>query len=230
LRNYPRFEPGNSAKSPRRALTAKPRLAMHESANGGRMFEKLYRWTMGLAGHPRAEWALGIISFVESSFFPIPADVLFVPMGLSKPEKIWRYAFIASVTSVLGGLFGWCIGHYAFELIAQPMLEAMGKMATFERLREGAGTWAILVMLITSGLAHMPPMKVVTILAGVLSFDPILFFASAVVARSARFYGLGWLLSRYGAPIAAFIERRLAWLAGGVLLVLAAAWFVLKGA
>jgi membrane protein YqaA with SNARE-associated domain len=133
------------------------------------MFERLYRWTLGLAGHPRAEWALGIISFVESSFFPIPADVLFVPMGLARPERIWRYALIASVTSVLGGLFGWCIGHYAFDLIARPFLEATGKMASFEALRDGAGTWAILVMLVTSGLAHVPPMKVVTILAGVLS-------------------------------------------------------------
>ena len=194
------------------------------------MFERLTRWTVGLAGHPRAEWALGIISFVESSFFPIPADVLFVPMGLARPEKIWRYALIASVTSVLGGIFGWCIGHYAFDLLARPFLEATGKMATFEALREGAGTWAILLMLITSGLAHMPPMKVVTILAGVLSFDPVLFLLSAIVARSARFYGLGWLLARYGARIAAFIERRLAWVAAGLLLVLAALWFVLKGA
>ncbi|PYF12952.1 membrane protein YqaA with SNARE-associated domain [Rhodobacter viridis] len=194
------------------------------------MFDRLYRWTKGLAGHPRAEWALGIISFVESSFFPIPADVLFVPMGLARPEKIWRYALIASVTSVLGGIFGWCIGHYAFDLIARPFLEATGKIATFESLRDGAGTWAILVMLVTSGLAHMPPMKVVTILAGVLSFDPVLFILSAIVARSARFYGLGWLLSRFGAQIASFVERRLAWVAGGLLLVLAALWFVLKGA
>jgi membrane protein YqaA with SNARE-associated domain len=151
-------------------------------------------------------------------------------MALARPEKIWRYALIASVTSVLGGIFGWCIGHYAFDLLARPFLEATGKMATFDALREGAGTWAILVMLVTSGLAHMPPMKVVTILAGVLSFDPVLFIASAIVARSARFYGLGWLLARFGARIASFVERRLVWVAGGLLLVLAAAWFVLKGA
>lgn len=203
---------------------------MHGGENGGNMFERLYRWTVGLVGHPRAEWALGLISFVESSFFPIPADVLFVPMGLARPERIWRYALIASVTSVLGGIFGWCIGHYAFDLIARPLLEHMGKMDTFESLRDGAGTWAILAMLVTSGLAHVPPMKVVTILAGALSFDPVLFILSAIVARSARFYGLGWLLSRYGARIATFIERRMAYVAAGVLLLLAAVWYVLKGA
>ena len=194
------------------------------------MFDRLYRWTIGLAGHRRAEWALGTISFVESSFFPIPADVLFVPMGLARPDRIWRYALIASVTSVLGGIFGWCIGHYAFDLLARPFLEATGKIGTFDSLREGAGTWAILIMLITSGLAHIPPMKVVTILAGVLSFDPVLFIASAIVARSARFYGLAWLLARFGERITTFIEHRLAWVVAGLLLVLAAVWLVLKGA
>lgn len=197
--------------------------------NGGIMFARLYRWTMGLAAHPRAEAALGVISFVESSFFPIPADVLFVPMGLARPGRLWRYALIASVTSVLGGIFGWLIGHYAFDLIARPLLEGMGKMDTFEGLRAQAGTWAILLMLVTSGLAHVPPMKVVTILAGVLGFDLVLFVLSAIVARGGRFYGLAWLLSRYGVQITAFIERRLAYVATGLLVVLAVAWYFLKG-
>ena len=184
---------------------------------------------MSLAGHPRAEVALGTISFIESSFFPIPADVLFVPMGLARPERLWRYALIASITSVLGGIFGWMIGHYAFDLIAQPLVESMGKMDSFEALRASAGTWAILLMLVTSGLAHVPPMKVVTILSGLLGFDLVLFILSAIVARGGRFYGLAWLLSRFGVQITAFIERRLAYVATGLLLVLAVAWVVLKG-
>jgi Predicted membrane protein len=193
------------------------------------MFRKLYHWTLGLAGHPRADVALGGVSFVESSFFPIPADVLFVPMCLSRPDRVWHYAFIASLFSVLGGIFGWLLGHYAFDLIGRPMLEAMGKMDSFERLQGTTGDLAILAMLVTSGLAHVPPMKVVTILAGVISFDPVLFILSAIVARSARFYGLGWLLSRYGARIAHFIEKRMAWIAGAILIVLIAAWYFLKG-
>lgn len=193
------------------------------------MFRKLYYWTFSLAGHPRAEAALGAVSFVESSFFPIPADVLFVPMCLSRPEKIWRYALIASVFSVLGGIFGWLLGHYAFDLIGRPMLEAMGKMDSFEKLQGTTGDLAILAMLVTSGLAHVPPMKVVTILAGVIGFDPVLFILSAIVARGARFYGLGWLLLRYGARIAAFIEKRAAWVALALLLVIGLAWYLLKG-
>ncbi|WP_420344378.1 YqaA family protein [Paenirhodobacter sp.] len=193
------------------------------------MFRKLYHWTLSLAGHPRAEGALGAISFVESSFFPIPADVLFVPMCLSRPEKIWRYAFIASLFSVLGGIFGWLLGHYAFDLVGRPMLEAMGKMDSFEKLQGTTGDLAILAMLVTSGLAHVPPMKVVTILAGVISFNPVLFILSAIVARGARFYGLAWLLSRYGAQIAHFIEKRMAWIAVGLLVLLGLAWFLLKG-
>lgn len=193
------------------------------------MFRKLYHWTLGLAGHPRAEAALGAVSFVESSFFPIPADVLFVPMCLSRPERVWRYALIATVTSVLGGIFGWLLGHYAFDIVGRPMLEAMGKIDTFEKLQGQAGDIAILVMLVTSGLAHVPPMKVVTILSGVIGFDPVLFILSAIIARGARFYGLAWLLSRYGARIAAFIEKRMVWVALGFLILLGVAWFFLKG-
>lgn len=193
------------------------------------MFRKLYYWTFSLAGHPRAESALGVVSFVESSFFPIPADVLFVPMCLSRPEKVWRYALIASIFSVLGGIFGWLLGHYAFDMIGRPMLEAMGKMDSFEKLQGTTGDLAILAMLVTSGLAHVPPMKVVTILAGVISFDPVLFILSAIVARGARFYGLGWLLLRYGASIAAFIEKRAGWVALAILIIAGLAWYFLKG-
>jgi membrane protein YqaA with SNARE-associated domain len=192
------------------------------------MLRKLYYWTMSLAAHRRASTALGAVSFVESSFFPIPADVLFVPMCLAKPEKTWRYAFIASVTSVLGGIFGWLLGHYAFDLIARPLLESMGKMSTFDALSDGAGEMAILIMLVTSGLAHVPPMKVVTIVAGALSFDPVLFILSAIVARGGRFYGLGWLLSRYGPQMVAFIERRMMWVAGGLVVLMGLAVLYLQ--
>lgn len=184
------------------------------------MIRRLYHWTMGLAGHRHARVALGTVSFTESSFFPIPADVLFVPMCLSRPEAAMRYALIATVTSVLGGIFGWMIGYYAYTQIAEPMLAATGKLATFEALKASGGTEAILVMLLTSGLSHIPPMKVVTILSGAVQFDLKWFILSAIIARGGRFYGFAWLLSRYGAPITAFIERRLV-LVGAVLCVLA---------
>ena len=116
------------------------------------MFRKLYDWTLGWARSRHAPVALGAVSFVESSVFPIPADVLFVPMCAARPEKAMGYAFLATVTSVLGGIFGWAIGFYAFELIAQPILEFYGKLDAFDALSSRTGQSAILVMLVTSGL------------------------------------------------------------------------------
>ncbi|WP_127902772.1 YqaA family protein [Solirhodobacter olei] len=192
------------------------------------MFRKLYAWTLSWAGSRHATWALALISFVESSVFPIPADVLFIPMCLARPNKAMRYAVIATVTSVLGGMFGWALGHYAFDLLARPVLEAYGKLGAFEALKSQAGDAAILVMLVTSGLAHMPPMKVVTILAGVISFNFPLFVLSAIVARGLRFFALAWLLRHHGERIVAFIERRLAWIVLVLLVVLGLVYFAAR--
>jgi membrane protein YqaA with SNARE-associated domain len=193
------------------------------------MIRGLYNWTIRLAGARNAPAALGAISLVESSVFPIPADVLFVPMCLARPDQAMRYALIATVTSVLGGILGWMIGFYAFDLLARPLLEAYGKMEAFRHLQSETGTAAILMMLVTSGLSHLPPMKVVTILSGVVAFDLKLFILSAIVARGARFYMLAWLLRRYGLQITAFIERWLHWVALGVLVLGIAVIFLLKG-
>ena len=168
------------------------------------------------------------MSFTESSVFPIPADVLFVPMVLARPDKAWRYALIATVTSVLGGIFGWLIGHYAFDLVARPLLEVYGKMDAFDALKSATGTGTILLLLITSGLTHLPPMKVVTILSGVVSFDLTLFILSAIVARGGRFYLLAWLLKTYGKPMADFVERRFTLIAAAILGLIALGWLALK--
>lgn len=192
------------------------------------MFRKLYNWTLHWAGSRYAEPAMGAVSFVESSVFPIPADVLFVPMCLARPDRVWRYALIATVTSVLGGIFGWMIGHYAFDLLARPALEFYGKLDAFEALKAQTGDTAILVMLLTSGLSHLPPMKVVTILSGVVSFDLKWFILSAIVARGGRFYLLAYLLQRYGAAMAGFIERRLALIVGGLVVVAGLVWLATR--
>jgi membrane protein YqaA with SNARE-associated domain len=192
------------------------------------MFRKLYLWTIRWAGSRHAPAAMGTVSFVESSVFPIPADVLFIPMVLARPDKAWRYALIATVTSVLGGIFGWLIGHFAFDLIAAPLLEFYHKTAAFDALKEKTGDVAILVMLVTSGLTHIPPMKVVTILSGLVSFDLKWFILSAIVARGGRFYLLAYLLKTYGVAITGFIERRMAWIVGGVLVVAALIWLIVK--
>lgn len=172
------------------------------------MFRRLYDWTLRWSASRHAEKALGAISFTESSCFPIPADVLFVPMVLARPDRAWRLAMIASVTSVLGGIFGWFIGHYAFELLALPLLELYGKVDAFNALKDATGSGTILLLLLTSGFSHLPPMKVVTILSGVVSFSLPLFILAAIVARGGRFFLLAYALRHYGVQVVDFIERR----------------------
>lgn len=190
------------------------------------MFRRLYDWTLRWAASRHAPKALGAVSFVESSVFPIPADVLFIPMCLARPDAAMRYALIATVTSVLGGVFGWMIGFYAFDLIAAPLLDFYGKREAFETLRVGAGNEAVLLMLVTSGFSHLPPMKVVTILSGLVGFDLTWFVVSAIVARGGRFFLLAWLLRRHGAAMAEFVARRFGWIAGGLAAVFALGWMV----
>ena len=192
------------------------------------MFRKLYDWTLRWAASRHADTALGVVSFVESSVFPIPAEVLFVPMVLSRPERAMRYALIASVASVLGGIAGWMIGFYGFDLIAKPILEFYGKVDDFEALKAKTGDGAILVMLVTSGLAHLPPMKVVTILSGVIAFDLKLFILSAIVARGGKFFLLAWAVRKYGETIVKVIERRFAWVAIGMVALLGLVWIGFK--
>ncbi|MCV3238553.1 YqaA family protein [Mesorhizobium sp. ZC-5] len=178
------------------------------------MLRRLYDWTLSLAARKSAEWWLAFIAFIESSVFLVPADVLYLPMALSRPDRAYRYAFIATAASVLGGIAGWFLGHYAYEAIAKPVLEFYGKYDEFEALRTSSGTGFILLMLVTSGLAHLPPIKVVTILSGVIGVDIWVFIISAILARGARFYFLAWLLKTYGEPIREFIEKRLGLIAG----------------
>jgi membrane protein YqaA with SNARE-associated domain len=179
-----------------------------------RMLRKLYNWTLQKAGSPAAEVWLAIIAFIESSIFLIPADVLFVPMAIAKPARAYRFALIATVASTLGGIAGYFLGHYAYEGIAKPVLALYGKLDTFEQFRSSASKDAILLMLVTSGLAHLPPIKVVTILSGAAGINLWLFIISCIVARGARFFALAWAFARYGEAIRDFIERRLGVLAG----------------
>jgi len=192
------------------------------------MFRRLVDWTLAWGASRYAEPALFVISFVESSVFPLIAEVLFLPMCLARPEKSMRYALVATTGSVLGGIAGWLIGHYFFDLIALPLLQFYDRVAAFEQLKSATGTGTILILLITSGLGHLPPMKVVTILAGAVGFSLPLFILSAILARGAKFFLLGWALRRYGASIADVIHRRLATVAGVVIVAAIALWLALK--
>ncbi len=183
------------------------------------MLRGLYAWVLSLAARRSAAIWLAIIAFVESSVFLVPADVLFLPMCLARPQRSYRYALIATVASVLGGVAGWALGYFAYESVARPVLAFYGKLDAFEQMKAGIDDRWVLILLVTSGLAHLPPIKVVTILSGVVHMNLPLFVVSAVVARGGRFFLLALLLRRYGEGIARFIEKRLGQIVLGVAVV-----------
>lgn len=172
------------------------------------MLQRLYAWTLSLAQSPHALWALAIVAFVESSFFPIPPDIIMIPMIIAAPRKAFLIAAIATVSSVLGGLFGYFIGFALFETIGQPIFDFYGKadaVAEFSAQFNEYGAWAVLIAGVTPF-----PFKVITIMSGVTQLSLPIFIVSAIVARALRFFIVAALLWKFGEPIRDFIERRLA--------------------
>lgn len=171
------------------------------------MFRRLYDWMMRLAGHRRALPALAAISFAESSFFPIPPDVMLVPMVLAQRSKAFLIATVCTVASVIGGLFGYAIGYFLFETIGAWVISVYhleGAMETFRSEFAEYGTWIILV----KGLTPIP-YKLVTIASGVAHFDLFTFIWASIVTRGLRFFIVAGLLWKFGDPIRTFIEKRL---------------------
>ncbi len=171
------------------------------------MIRRLYDWTLGLAQHPHALWALAIVSFVESSVFPIPPDILMIPMIIARPNRAFLIASVCLVASVLGGLLGYYIGYGLFESVGRPVLEFYGKDAYFEDFRTRYnewGAWAVLIAGVTPF-----PYKVITILSGATSLSLPVFIVASILARGLRFFVVAALLWKFGAPIRDFIERRL---------------------
>ncbi|MCP9483060.1 DedA family protein [Shimia sp. CNT1-13L.2] len=171
------------------------------------MLTNLYNWTLRMADHPRALWVLALVSFAESSVFPIPPDVLMIPMILARPSRAWLIAAVALVASVLGGLLGYAIGAFAFDQIGQPILASLGKadaMSEFNSRFNDFGFWAVL------GAGITPfPFKVITIMSGWTGMPLATFVGTAIIARGIRFFLVAALLWKFGAPIRDFIERRL---------------------
>ena len=171
------------------------------------MLHRLYTRTLAMAEHPNALWVLAVVSFVESSVFPIPPDVLMIPMIIARPSRAWLIALVALVSSVLGGLLGYAIGAFFYEALGQPILEALGKgdaMAAFNTRFNDFGFWAVLIAGITPF-----PYKVITILSGTTGLNLVVFTLASIAARGLRFFIVATLLWKFGAPIRDFIERRL---------------------
>ena len=171
------------------------------------MIRGLYDWTMGLASHRHAMWALVAVAFIESSVFPIPPDVLMIPMVLAARERAFWIATVATLASVAGGCLGYAIGFFFMDAVGTPILEFYGKTESFDQLAarfNEMGGWAVLIAGVTPF-----PYKVITIFSGVTQLDFTLFMGISVLARALRFFIVAALLWRFGAPIRDFIEKRL---------------------
>ena len=171
------------------------------------MLRGLYDWTMSLAGHRHALWVLAAVSFVESSVFPIPPDVLMIPMILAAPQRAFLIAGVCTAASVLGGVAGYGIGYFFYEQVGRPVLESLGKadaMEGFNARFNDVGFWAVLV----AGLTPFP-YKVITIMSGWTAMPLATFLVTSLIARGLRFFIVAALLWKFGAPIRDFIERRL---------------------
>ncbi|WP_273758509.1 YqaA family protein [Bartonella sp. AU55XJBT] len=176
------------------------------------ILNKLKLWTISLANRRTAPHWLGFIAFIESSFFPIPVDILYIPLLLIRQKQVYRYAFIATICSVLGGITGWFIGHFAYDTLAKPILEFYGKVESFESLKNSATLQFLIILLITSGFFHLPPIKIVTILAGVMSVRLELFILICIFSRGARFYLLAWLIKHFGQKAMNFLRQHFKWI------------------
>jgi membrane protein YqaA with SNARE-associated domain len=171
------------------------------------MLRGIYDWTMRMAASERAPWALAVVSFVESSFFPIPPDVMLIPMVLSRREKAWWYATIATVASVIGGLLGYAIGYFLYDAVGLPILRLYGREHALDSFMAFVHDYGVPAVII-KGMTPIP-YKVVTIAAGVGHMNLLAFIGASIVARAMRFFLVAALLYFVGEPIRAFIEKRL---------------------
>lgn len=194
-----------------------------------KIFDYLRRtkaWVEGFAGKPHAQWALFWIAFAESSFFPVPPDVLLIAMAVSIPAKALRYALICSVGSVLGGIFGYFIGWAFFETAGQPILEfygAMGQYAQVQQLYEEHAFWSILAAAFTP-----IPYKVFTIAAGAFEIPLTTLVTASILGRSGRFFLVAGLFYFFGAPIKSFIDKYFEILTVAFLLLLLGGFLVIR--
>jgi membrane protein YqaA with SNARE-associated domain len=184
------------------------------------MLRRLYDWCISAAGKPHASWIMGAVSFAESSFFPIPPDVMLIPMSLARPDKAWFYATLCTLTSVAGGVVGYLIGAVLYDSIGHWLIQLYGygdKVEAFREAYNEYGAWIILL----KGLTPIP-YKIVTITSGFAGYNIFLFVILSIVARGMRFYFVAFLLNRYGDRARAIIEERLGfWVTTGTIVLIA---------
>ena len=171
------------------------------------MLRRLYDWCVDTAGKPHAAWVLGAVSFAESSFFPVPPDIMLIPMSLARPERAWFFATICTLTSVAGGLLGYFIGAALYDTVGLWLIHLYGYGDKVETFRAGYAHYGALIILL-KGLTPVP-YKLVTITSGFAGFNLPLFVILSLITRGARFFVEAFLLNRYGGRARTIIEKRL---------------------
>ena len=171
------------------------------------MLRRLYDWCIETADKPYAVWILGMVSFAESSFFPVPPDVMLIPMSLAQPRKAWLFALVCTITSVAGGVLGYAIGALLYDSIGGWIIQLYGYGNKMDAFRESYAEWGAMIILI-KGLTPIP-YKLVTISLGFAGYNLFLFIVLSIITRGARFFLLAFLLNRYGPQAREIIEKRL---------------------
>jgi membrane protein YqaA with SNARE-associated domain len=175
------------------------------------MLRKIYNWCVNAAGKPHAAWALGGVSFAESSFFPIPPDTMLVPMALARPDKAYYYAAVCSVASVAGGILGYAIGAYLYESVGLWLIQLYGYGDKVEAFREAYARYGTLIILV-KGVTPIP-YKIVTITSGFAGYDLFWFVVLSIITRGGRFFIVAALIYVWGPSARDFVEKRLEWFA-----------------
>ena len=173
----------------------------------GAMLKRIYDWCIDAAHKPYALWIMGAVSFAESSFFPVPPDVMLIPMSLARPQRAWVYAMVCTVTSVLGGVVGYAIGALLFDSVGQWLIQVYGLGGKVDAFRASYAEWGAVIILL-KGLTPIP-YKLVTITSGFAGYNILLFVLCSIVARGGRFFIVAILLNRYGDWIRVKIEKHL---------------------
>ena len=169
-----------------------------------KILRKLYDWTLLKSSHPKASWFLAIISFAESSFFPIPPDIILIPMIIANKVKAWIYAFICTISSVLGGIIGYLIGYLFFNSVGEVIIKYYSLQDQFTKFESSYNEYGILILLV-AGFTPMP-FKLITITSGFFNLSLPLFVIISFIARGARFFLLASLLKLFGSYIKKFID------------------------
>ena len=190
------------------------------------MLRHLYDKVIALSASRHALPALATVSFAESSFFPVPPDVLLVPMALARPERARLYAFVCTIASVLGGLAGYAIGALLYDTLGKWLISIYGYGDGIEAFRQAYAAWGAWIILI-KGLTPIP-YKIVTIASGFAGYDLLAFTVLSLITRGARFFLTAELLRIYGQPIRGFIEERLTLVASGFLAVVVSGFVIAK--